>query len=348
MIRIDVMRRMLAASLGLLAAAAQAAPAPTFCIWDPVGKGGQIFDTAKSYAVAMQKQGMEINLKVYADEKVAAEDFRVGQCEGLLASSMRTKNYNPLTASLDNGGVATIVRNGKIDMDASYQVITKAIQVLAAPGAEKLNVQDRFEVAGIAPMGAIYIFVRDKTIFKRGFAGVRMPAFDHDKVQAYLIAKAGAQPVSVDMRNFVTNFNNGNTDVVFAPAVAYQPLEIFRGVGNSGGVSRFPLTFSSLQLVIDRTKFPEGYGQKSRQYWAEQVGTLVSIVRKTENGLPANIWVDYDPEDGVKFVNNQRDTRVELANKGFYDKQGLKFMKKVRCSVYGEPPECGNKIEIDW
>jgi hypothetical protein len=331
-----------------MAMAAQAAPTPSICIWDPVGKGGQIFDAAKSYALAMQKQGIEFSVKVYSDEKVAAEEFRVGQCEGVMASSMRTRPYNPVTATMDAGGVATIVRNGKIDMDASYQVIAKAIQVLAAPGADKLNVQDRFEVGGIVPMGAIYIFVHDKGIFKRGFAGVRMPAFDNDKVQAYLIAKAGAQPVSVDMRNFVTTFNNGNTDVVFAPAVAYQPLEIYKGVGNSGGASRFPLTFSSLQLVIDRNKFPEGFGLKSRQYWAEQTAAMVATVRKTENSLPANIWVDYDPEDGVKFVNNQRDTRVELANKGFYDKQGLKFMKKVRCSVYNEPPECSNKAEIDW
>jgi hypothetical protein len=341
-------RTLAALALCLASATAWAAAVPSICIWDPLGKGGQIFDTAKSYALAMQKQGIEINVKVYSDEKVAAEDFRVGQCEGLLASSMRTRPYNTVTATLDAGGVATVVRNGKIDMDASYQVIAKAIQVLAAPGADKLNVQDRFEVAGIAPMGAIYIFVHDKAIFKRGFAGVRMPAFDNDKVQAYLIAKAGAQPVSVDMRNFVTTFNNGNTDVVFAPAVAYQPLEIHKGVGNSGGASRFPLTFSSLQLVIDRNKFPEGFGLKSRQYWAEQTATLVSVVRKTESSLPANIWVDYEAEEGVKFVKNQRDTRVELANKGFYDKQGLKLMKKVRCSVYGEPTECGDKVEIDW
>jgi Family of unknown function (DUF6091) len=336
------------ASLALCLASATAWSAPTVCVWDPVGKGGQIYDAAKGYALAMQKNGVDVDLKVYTDEKVAAEEFRVGQCEGLLASSMRTRAYNPVTATLDAGGVATVVRNGKIDMDASYQVIAKAIQVLASPGADKLNVQNRFEVAGIMPMGAIYIFVHDKTIFKRGFAGARMPAFDHDKVQAYLIAKSGAQPVSVDMRNFVTTFNNGNTDVVFAPAVAYQPMEIFRGVGKSGGASRFPLTFSSLQLVIDRNKFAEGFGLKSRQYWAEQTSTIVSMVRKTENSLPASLWVDYEPEEGVKFVNGQRDIRVELANMGFYDKQGLKLMKKVRCSVYGEPAECGTKAEIDW
>lgn len=323
-------------------------PAPTVCVWDPVGKGGQLFDAAKGYALAMQKHGMEVNIRPYIDERVASEDFRVGQCAGLMATSIRTKIYNSVTAALDHGGVATIVRNGKIDMDASYQVLQKAGQVLASPGAEQLNLQDRFEVGGIVPLGALYTMARDRTIFKRGFAGARMPAFDHDKVQAYLIARAGAQPVSVDMRNFVTMFNNGGLDVVFAPAVAYQPLEIYRGVGTKGGVSRFPLAFTSIQLIVDRNKFPAGFGEKSRQYWASQFEILLGSVRKAESSIPEPTWVDFDPEEAAAFINNQRDMRVELGKQGYYNKQGLKFMKRVRCSIYNAAPECSNSAEIDW
>ena len=184
---------------------------------------------------------MDLNLKAYTDEAVATADFKVGQCDGLLATSIRTKVWVPTPAALDNGGAATVVRNGKIDMDASYEVIRKAMQVLASPAAEKFSVQDKFEVAGIVPTGALYTFVRDKEIFKKGFSGVRMPAFDNDKLQALLIARAGATPVAANIRNFVTLFNNGNTDVVFAPAVAYFPLEINKGVGTKGGVSRLSL-----------------------------------------------------------------------------------------------------------
>ncbi len=337
-----------ALALSLTGAAAMAAASPTLCVWDPIGQGGQIFDQAKSYALAMGKNGVDLKLRAFTDEGVAAEEFRVGQCDGLLATSIRTKPYNSVTAALDTGGAATIVRDGKIDMDASYKVIHKALQVLASPQAAKFTVQDRWEMAGAIPLGPIYVMVRDKSLFKKGFAGTRMPAFEHDKSQAYLIAKVGAQPIAVDTKSFVSKFNNGATDMVFAPAVAYQPLEIYKGIGKDGGVNRFPLTFSSLQLVFDRSKIPDNFAAQSRQYWAGKFDEILVTVKKAENGIPANVWVDFTTEDALKFVANQRELRVELGQKGMYDKQGLKFMKRVRCSVYPESSECSNNVELDW
>ena len=334
--------------LALSLSSTAALAGPTICVWDPIGKGGQIFDAVKNFALAAQSKGVEITLKAFTDEKVAADEFRVGQCDGLMATSIRTRSYNNFTVALDHGGAATIVRDGKIDMDASYKVIQKAMQVLAAPGADKLNVQDRFEVVGILPTGALYTMVRDKQVFKKGFAGVRMPAFDNDPVQAFLIARAGATPVAVNIRNFVSMFNNGNVDVVFAPAVAYQPLEIHKGVGTKGGVSRFPLAFTSLQLVIDRAKFPAGFCEKSRQFWVDQFDEVAKAVRKAESSIPPQTWVDFDAAEAAAFVAQQRETRVELCKRGEYNKQALKFMKRVRCSVHPGATDCATTAEIDW
>ena len=125
--------------LALSLSSTAALAGPTICVWDPIGKGGQIFDAVKNFALAAQSKGVEITLKAFTDEKVAADEFRVGQCDGLMATSIRTRSYNNFTVALDHGGAATIVRDGKIDMDASYKVIQKAMQVLAAPGADKLN-----------------------------------------------------------------------------------------------------------------------------------------------------------------------------------------------------------------
>ena len=220
---------------------AMAAPGPSLCVWDPVGAAGQMFSATKAYAAAMKKQGVNLTLKPYTDERVAAEDFKAGQCDALLATSIRTRPYNPVTAAIDSTGATTIVRNGKIDINASYEVVRKAMQVYASPAAAKLVVQDKYEVAGIIPMGALYAVVRDREIFKKGFAGVRLPAFENDKVQAYIFERVGAQAVPSDISNFVSKFNNGSVDAIFAPATSYVPLEIFRGVGTKGGVSRFPL-----------------------------------------------------------------------------------------------------------
>ena len=154
--------------------------------------------------------------------------------------------------------------------------------------------------------------------------------------------------MAANIRNFVTLFNNGNTDVVFAPAVAYFPLEINKGVGTKGGVSRFPLAFTSLQLVINREKFPAGFGQKSRQHWVNQFDEVTASVRKAEASIPAQVWVDYDDKEAANFVAMQRDSRVALAKEGYYDKAGLKLMKRVRCSVNPSATDCANNSEIDW
>lgn len=333
----------------LAGAPAQAATDnPSLCVWDPIGAAGPLYDAAKTYALAMQKQNVDIRLKPYTDERVASEDFRVGQCDALMATSLRTKHFHPLPAAIDYGGAATIVRDGKVDMEASYEVVHKAINLFASPGAAKLAVRDRFELGGILPTGAVYTFVRDRNLFKKGFTGARLPAFDDDKVQAYLITRIGAQAIASDISNFVTKFNNGSVDALFAPAVAYRPLEIYRGVGTQGGVSRMPLAFTTMQMVFDRSRFPAGFGEKSRQFWAEQFDQAMNTARKAEADIPQNLFVDFSNQDAVAFVTSQRDTRVDLAEKGFYDKQGLKIMKRIRCSVYSGAAECSNNAEIEW
>ena len=63
-------------------------------------------------------------------------------------------------------GVSTIVRDGKVDMPASYEVVHKAIETFSspAPAAAKLMVEGNFEVGGIIPLGAAFPFVNDRRI----------------------------------------------------------------------------------------------------------------------------------------------------------------------------------------
>jgi hypothetical protein len=341
------LRPCLLALLMLGATAAQAA-LPTLCVWDPIGRGGKLFGVARSYSWAMEAKGIKLDLKAYADETVAVEDFKVGQCDGLLATSMRTRTWAPFTAALDYGGVATIVKDGKIDIEASYQVIGQAVRALATPQAERLVVDGAHEVVGIVPAGATYMLMRDRNLLQRGLAGTRMPAFDNDKLQLFMIAKAGGVPVAANSRNFGTMFNNGNIDVAFAPALAYQALELNKGIGTKGGISRFPLAFTSLQIVIKRDKFPKGFGQISRQHWADEFKLATIVARKAEASIPEAQWVDYDDAEGAKFVALQRDSRIEAAKAGYFSKVGLTFMKRARCKVSPDATECANRDELAW
>jgi len=337
--------------LALLLLAAVATPAlakQKVCVFDILGANGDAFNTAKDYALEMQKHGAELELKVYIDERVAVEDYRTGQCDAVMATALRTRAFNPLTASLDSVGASTIVKGGKLDMAASMEVVRRAIRIFTSPQAANLLVQGGHEIGGIVPMGAAYAFVNDRAISNLEAAtGKRVAAFDHDKAQAELISRVGARPVAVDVTNFGTMFNNGNVDVIMAPSLAYKPLELHKGMGSKGAVHRFPLTILTYQMVFRPDRFPAGYGQKSREVWSSRFDQIVQLTRRADAEIPARLWMDPSPADAERYVELMREGRIEMAEKGFYDKRGLKILKRIRCDVNPSGAECSLPTE-NW
>lgn len=318
------------------------------CVWDVAGKGGDVYAQSVDYAVAMQKGGADIELKSYTDERVAIEDFRAGQCDLVVATGFRTRPFNAVAGSLDSIGATTIVRSGKIDIPSSYEVVRKVIQVFATPQAGKLMVEGNYEVGGIFPLGAAYPIVRDRRINSvEALAGKRMAAFDYDKAQAVMIQRIGAQPVSVDITNVGTKFNNGVVDFVALPAVAFKPFELHKGIGTKGGIGRFPILIPTVQLVLNRSKFPEGFGEKSRTYWANQFDRALRLIETAEKGIPASMWDDLPPENLPKYVQMFREARLEIAKQGIYNKRGLNIIKRARCEVNPADAECASKNEIE-
>ena len=75
------------AAAALAFAASSSVQAKTLvCVWDVAGKTGDVYAQATDYVIAMQKHGADIELKSYVDERVAIEDFRAGQCDGVIAT----------------------------------------------------------------------------------------------------------------------------------------------------------------------------------------------------------------------------------------------------------------------
>ncbi|WP_374590935.1 putative solute-binding protein [Aquabacterium sp.] len=335
-------------SLVLSLGAASAHAGQVVCVFDILGTQGPSANFTKDYVLAMQKVGADMTVKVYTDERVAIEDFRTGQCDAVTATGMRTRQFNATAASIDSLGVSTIVRNGKVDLPASYEVVHKAIQTFSAPAAAKLMVEGNFEVSGIVPLGAVYPIVNDRKISTvEGAAGKRIAAFDHDKAQAVMIQRIGAQPVSADVTTFATKFNNGAIDIIAAPALAYKPLELYRGIGTKGGVSRFPLMILSYQMIIHRNRFPEGFGEKSRAYWLSSYGAAMRVIGDSERDVPPSAWMDFSPDDAQRYSLMLRESRIDIAQRGLYDKRGLKVLKRIRCSINPTDAECASQAELD-
>jgi hypothetical protein len=342
-------RALALASAALMTVAGHASAKNLICVWDVAGKSGDIYNAAIDYALEMQKSaGVELTLKTYIDERVAVEDFRAGQCDGVMATSFRIKPFNGVSSSMDSIGSTTIVRNNKIDMPGSYEVVRRVIQAFASPGASKLMVEGNYEVGGIFPLGAAYPIVRDRTWNSvEALSGKKIAAFDYDKAQGTMIQRIGAQPVSVDVTNIGPRFNNGFVDMVTLPAVAYKPLELHKGIGTKGAIGRFPVMIPTVQMVFNRSKFPEGYGEKSRKFWLSQFDRAMGLIANAEKGIPAATWDDLPPENVPKYVLMLREARIEIGRQGMYNKQALNIVKRARCSVNAADSECLTKNEID-
>lgn len=320
----------------------------TVCVFDLLGAQGPSAAFIKDYVLAMQKAGADLSAKIYTDERVAVEDFRTGQCDAVTATGMRTRQFNATAASIDSIGVSTIVRDGKVDLPASYEVVHKAIETFSAPAADKLMIEGNYEVGGITPLGAVFSIVNDRKINSvEAAAGKRIAALDHDKAQAIMIQRIGAQPVSADVTTFATKFNNGAVDVVAAPALAYKPLELYRGVGTKGAVSRYPMMILSYQMIINRDKFPAGFGEKSRAYWLSYYDQAMKTITASEKDIPANIWMDFSSEDASRYTMMLRESRIDIAQRGIYDKRGLKVLKRIRCNINPSDAECATQSELD-
>lgn len=339
----------LIAAAVILACQHSSAATRKLCVYDMLGASGTTYSMAKDFTIEAQNYGEQIEIKAYTDERVAAEDFKTGQCDAVILTGFRARQFNSVTGTLDSLGSATVIKNGKIDIQLSYEVIHKAIAVFTAPQAGKLMVDGGFEVGGIIPLGAAYPVVNDRKLSTvEALAGKRIAAFDYDKAQAVMSQKIGAQPISADITNFATKFNNGAVDLIAAPSLAYKPLELSKGIGIKGGINKFPILMLTSQLILRTDRFNEGFGGKSRKYWLSQYDSAMRIVQQNDMSIPNSVWIEMSAENGIKYNTMFRDARLDLGKSGIYDKRGLKVLKKIRCSTAPSDPECATDSEENW
>ncbi|WP_052162496.1 putative solute-binding protein [Aquabacterium sp. NJ1] len=334
------------AALALTAVAVSAQAANTMCVFDIIGASGDAFNMAKDYAVAMQKNGVTVELKAYNNEAMAVNEFRAGKCDALMATAFRTREFNAVAGAIDSLGATTVVRDGKVDLPASYDVVRKVIQTFSSPQAAKLMVEGNYEVGGIVPFGAAYPMVNNRAIDSvEALAGKRIAALEYDKAQALMVERVGGKPVAVDINNLSAKFNGGEVDMIAAPTLAYKPLELNKGIGAKGGIARFPLLILTYQVVLNQSKFPAGFGEKSREHWVGEFDRAMKLVQNADASIPAATWMDVSPDHVKKYTNILRESRIAITGQGVYNKQGLKVIKKVRCAANPAEADCSSPSE---
>ena len=207
-------------------------------------------------------------------------------------------------------------------------------------------IEGDYEVAGIMPAGAVFVFVRDKTIDSvEAAAGKRLATIDYDTASVKVVQRIGATMVPVSIATFAPRFNNGYVDIAYAPAIAYEPFEMYKGMGDNGGILRFNLAQMNGQLSLRKDKFPKDFGQKSRDYAYSNFAKALEHIVTAEKNIPEKYWIDLPDDKKTQYKEMLRQVRLELRDEGVYDERMLKILFKLRCRTNPGHYECIEKLE---
>ena len=324
---------LLATGIAAISAGTQAKQ--TICVFDIVGKSGDVYALMKDYQLAAKSWGADLELKVGTNEAVIAEDFKAGKCDGISVTGMRGRQFNQFTGSLDAIGAIT-----------DLKLAVKVMQGLASPAFAKAMVNGKYEVVGVIPIGDAYLLVNDRninTVAKA--AGKKIAVLDYDEAQKIMASQVGAQAVSSDITNFGAKFNNGQVDIIGAPAAAFKPLELHKGLGTKGAIVNYPILQVTGNLIIHPDKFPAGFGQKSREWVKGQLPRAFGILGKMKADIPQKYWMEVPAADKPGYQKLMREARINLTAKGIYDKRMMKLLWQFRCREDAKNFECALQDE---
>ncbi|MQW93071.1 RND transporter [Acinetobacter wanghuae] len=309
------------------------------CIFDLLGKSGESFQMAQEWALAAKGWGADVNLIARQDEAVADSDFKAGKCDAVFMTAMRARQYNKFVGSIDSLG-------GAPSNAIAQRAITFALDKRNAAKMVTNLGGKKYEIAGIAPLGSAFIFVRDKKIDSiEKASGKKFAVLGYDDAQKIMVQRVGAQAVLSDVSNFVAKFNNGQVDMVGAPAYAYKPLEIYKGLGTNGAMFNFPVLHVTVDFVIRPEKFPAGFGQKSRDWFVKNLPKSIAMINRLEGEIPAKYKMNLAADEKLKYQKMLRDGRMDMTKKGIYDPAMMSVLKKARCSVDKANFECSTSGE---
>jgi hypothetical protein len=278
------------------------------------------------------QRGIRLNLRAYTDEKVAAEDFKAGQCDAVLLTGTRAREFNKFTGSLEAMGAVP----GEQEMRLLYNTLSQ-------PQARQFLIEGPYEVAGVFPGGAIYLHTRDRSVDSvEKLQGKRIATLDYDSASVRMVRHVGASVVGSNSANFAGKFNNGSVDLAYAPAVAYQPLELYKGVNTKGGVFKYALGYMNFQVIIHRDRFPDDAGQMVRDESIKRIDQAYEIIAEAEAGIPEEVWMHPPREDVAEYDRMLRQVRLSLLEDGVYDERAIKLMRAIRCRVDGSRSECAS------
>lgn len=311
------------------------ANAASICVYDPSGKSGDYFRILNDYVLEASGWGVDIELQAYTDELNAVQAYEAKQCDGVLATGVRLQRFNNFPTTIEAIGAL-----------GTYSLLEDMLKTLStsAGAAKMLKVGDH-ETVGIVPVGAAYLFLRDRSIDTVAeLAGKKIATLTYDKPSMTMVDRVGAVPVAADLSSIGPKFNNKTVDACYISAPAYAPFELERGLGSNGGIIKLPLAQATLQLLVRTDGLPADFGAKSRVFFFSKFNDALQVVKKAESNIPSKYWIELPEESLPDYDELFQSTRVQLKGNAYHTAM-LSVMKQLRCAKDSSRFECAENKE---
>ena len=305
------------------------------CVWDVMGRSGPIFIAAQDQQMQLQQYGIVTTMKAYTNESVMVEDLKAGQCDAALMTGLRARSFNKYAGTIDSIGALPTIKHLKL-----------LLKVLSHPRSANRMVEGPYVVMGFNPIGAAYIFVNDKSISTLAkAAGKKVAVMDYDIVQAEMVQSLGATPVPTSLISAGPKFNNRIVDVLPAPLIAYDIMELYKGIGETGGIVRFPFSQLTLQLIGRTDRIPNEVAQLIREEFYKNFDQIYQISVQQTPKIPDDLWIEISKDEQEEYHQMMQLARIQLRDRDYYDADMLTLQRKVRCKLNPQHFECAKPTE---
>lgn len=301
-----------------------------FCVWDPVGATGPFIAFLKQTKLKAISWGIDLQMEAYTDETVAANDFRSGVCSAVLLTNILAKDFVPFTGAFGAPGAIRTIDELK--------TLSKS---LSSAKAEKLISNGKYQMAGLFPIGEIYTFVRDKSNVQiSAISGKKVSILNADVASERFAKVVGASPVHVSLATWGGQFNNGNVDVMFAPALAFNTFELYKGLGETGGIIDYNILYAVMEMVVNTETAPGGFADKMRKHALSRFAELENTVKQAHSEIPQKYWVTLDEKTKGEYEAMSKKIRLALRDEQAYDAKAISILWKIRCKFNPGATEC--------
>jgi len=193
----------------------------------------------------------------------------------------------------------------------------------------------------------MYAFVKDRTVDTiEDFSGKKLAILNDDPQMKKFADLAGASKVNITLSDFAEKFEKGIVDILIMPALAYNTFELYKGLGNKGGIIDYRLYYGMLQTISRRDQFPEDFGFNMRNYMLTRLKEMNKMVKDAEEEIPDYYWIPTNQfvKDDIDHFSKR--VRLSLQDTDVNNSTALKLFWKIRCRLDPSRGECKESPDL--